>query len=98
MAVRGDIVDYTIARLVDVLEQDGIWRPQIGYLTLPAIVIAETTTDVLDLYVLGEAWEFGANSLVVRGVAKGPAAPDTRKGSRVDPTARPGQPGTWSVR
>lgn len=24
------------------------------------------------------------------------AAPDTRKGSRADPTAQPGQPGTWS--
>lgn len=98
MAVRGDIVDYTFATSVDTQNPDGTITGKVGYDTRPAIVLAETSTDVLDLYVFANTWEVPNNDPIVLGVLKGPAAPDTRKGQRVDPTAQPGQPGTWSPR
>lgn len=99
MAIRGDIVDYTYATTVDVQDPDGIWRPKIGYVTRPGIVLAELD-DVVDLFVFCELFELGqsASNTIVLGVLKGPSAPDTRKGQRVDPTAVPDQPGTWSPR
>lgn len=100
MPVRGDIVDYTYATQVDVQDPDGVVRPKIGYVTRPAVVMAEPSPNVCDLFVFCEPFELGEMSpnTIARGVLQGPAAPDTRKGSRVDPTAQPGQPGTWSAR
>lgn len=96
MPVRGQIVDYTYATNVDTANPDGTVTGKVGYTTRPAIVLAETSTDVVDLFVFGESWEFANGTPFQVGIRKGPAAPDTRKGSRVDPTAQPGQPGTWS--
>ncbi len=97
MPNRGDIVDYTYATKVDV-EQGGVIVGVIGYVTVPAIVIAEPSQNVCDLFVLCEPTDMGElfNSNIIKGVLQGPPAPDTKQGKRVDPTAQPGQPGTWS--
>ncbi len=98
MPDRGETVDYTYAVQVDVQGPDGIWRPQVGFNTLPAIVLADRGAAGVDLKVIscdGSAYAYPGDSLVL-GVQAGPAAPDTKQGRRVDPTAQIGQPGTWS--
>lgn len=96
MPNRGTIVDYTVAIYVDVLDPDGIWRPKVGYVTRPAIVIEDKGAAGVTLQVFGEPVGTESRGSVVTGVLEGPAAPDTRQGRRADPAAVPGQPGTWS--
>lgn len=98
MAVRGDIVDYTFATSVDTPNPDGTITAKIGFNTLPAVVLAIYADNTVDLVGFGEEWQFPGNNRIMYGVSPGPAAPDATKGKRVDPTAVPGQRGTWSAR
>jgi hypothetical protein len=96
MPNRGQIVQYTYAELVDQQQPDGTWIGVVGYTTLPAVVLQENSATNVDLHVFGELWRFPNNDPVIRGVVQGSAPPDTKRGSNANPTAVPGQPGTWS--
>lgn len=96
MASRGQIVNYTYAANIDVVE-NGQTVSRIGYFTRPAIVLVDHGGNVCDLFVFGETWEFPNNTNVIFRVSQGPKPPDSPSGKNVDPTAVPGQAGTWSA-
>lgn len=107
MANRGDIVDYTFTTWADQFDANGNWTGRAKvYLTRPATVLEAKDGDVCDLEVSAYARELpeGTSEYIVPAVPRGAAAPDTRKGARLDPTAPAGEPGaqplkgTWSPR